>query len=202
MRADGFQLFLITVFGLVLTVGTSFGQAVKIEVSDPTFEDLQSPNIDVSGVSKRWDPKDWLEVEVEIELDARPVPADGYLDRLQIRWFVAVKNPAGKGFFLLEKEVTYVNIPIKEKVFASVYLSPSAIKRLTGGERAGKNAVEAVGGEGTVNGKTEAFSEGLKAGWWKSGSLSRSDKFPLLTKKQTPFATLWWDRYIQEEVRR
>lgn len=206
MRNHGPKLFSLSLLAIFAGANFAFSQqvAVKIEVEDPTFEDLQSPDISVGGANKRWDPKDWLEVEVEIELDARPVPKDRYLDSLQIKWYVAVENPAGKGFFLLEKDVKYVNIPIKEAVFASVYLSPSAIKRLTGGERAGKGAVKAVGGEVTVNGKTEVFSSGLKAKWWEtdSQSLSRTDKFPLLTKKETPFASLWWDRYLQEEQRR
>lgn len=175
-----------------------FGQAVKIEVEKPSFEDLQSPELGGNTGKKKWDPKDWLEVEVEMKVEARPEPKDKYLDSLSVRWYVAVENPAAKGYYLLEKDVEYVNVPVGESFFVSVYLSPASIQRLTGGDRAGKNSVTAVGGEVKCMGETAEFSEGQKPGWWNSGSLSRTEKFPLLSKSETPFKFLWWDRFLEE----
>ena len=47
----------------------------------------------------------------------------------------------------------------------------------------------------------EASTKGELAGWINAPSLSRTEKFPLLDKNQTPFRALWWDRYaeIQEK---
>lgn len=200
MRKHVSKFFMTCILAIFAGAQLSLAQAVKIEVDDPSFDAIPSPGFGEGR--KKWDPKDWLEAEVKLNIEARPEPKDGYLDRLQIRWYVAVKNPAGRGFFLLEKDVTYVNVPLDEDVYASVYISPAAFHRLTGSDRASKGAIEAIGGEVSVNGKTETFSVGQKAGWWTSGSLSRTDKFPLLTKSETPFAPLWWDRYLQEEKRR
>ena len=181
----------------------AFSQQVKVTADKPEFDDLPSPEVAGNTGKKRWEPKDWLEAEVKIKLEAKPEPKDKYVDGLSIRWFVAVENPAGKGYFLLEKEVNYVNIPVGEEVFASVYLSPSTIRRLTGGDRAGKSAVWGVAGEVSYNGSRVAeFSSKSTKEWWRSSKLARTDKFPLMSKGDTPFKFLWWDRYLQEKERR
>ena len=189
--------------GILLCSSGAFAQAVRVTVDKPEFDDILSPQFGGNTDEKRFDPKDWLEAEVKIKVEAKPEPKDGYLDSLSIRWFVAVEDPAGKGYFLLEKEVNYVNIPVDEDFFASVYLSPSTIKRLTGGERAGSNSVWGVAGEVSYNGSRVAeFSSKSTKEWWRSSKLSRTDKFPLMSKNETPFKSLWWDRYVQEEERR
>ncbi|MDP0490954.1 MAG: hypothetical protein Q7Q71_07895 [Verrucomicrobiota bacterium JB023] len=187
---------------LAFLSGGLAAQQVKVDVDDPVFEDLDSPEFNGAGSigKKKWDPKQWLEAEVKIRIQARPEPKDGYLDELRVKWYVAVENPAGKGYFLLEKEITYVNIPVDEDVFSSVYLSPSSIQRLTGNERASKNDVWGVAGEVMFNGESVAtFNSQSRDKWWESPQLSRTNKFPLLSKKETPFASLWYDRYLQEQ---
>lgn len=187
-------------FGLFAT--SAFSQTVRVTADKPAFEDLPSPEFGGNTGEKRWQPKDWLECEVKLKVEARPEPKDGFVDQLSIRWFVAVEDPAspGKSFFLLEKDVTYLNIPLDEDLYAAVYLSPSVIRRLTGGERAGKNAVWGVAGEVTFNGqKVAEFSSKSEKEWWKSPALSRTDKFPLMSKTETPFKTLWFDRFLQEQ---
>ena len=176
---------------------------MQVKVDKPDFDDLPSPEVGGNTGKKNWDPKDWLEAEVKFSLEAKPEPEDKYVDGVTIRWYVAVENPAGKGYFLLEKELRYINVPVGEDVYASVYLSPSTIKRLTGGERAGKSAVWGVAGEVSFNGsKVAEFSSRSTKEWWRSSQLSRSDKFPLMSKSETPFKFLWWDRYVQEEDER
>lgn len=193
------------ILGLGLLAGTAYSQDVRVTVDKPDFDDLPSPEFGGNTGEKRWEPKDWLECEVKLKIEARPEPEDGYVDQLSIRWFVAVEDPAsrGKSYFLLEKDISYVSIPLNEDVYASVYLAPSVIRRLTGGERAGKSAVWGVAGEVTYNGqKVAEFSSKSTKEWWKSGNLSRTDKFPLMSKVETPFKTLWFDRYLQERENR
>lgn len=200
MRTLTLKNTLSLVLGFGLLASTAYGQAVKVEAEKPSFDVLPSPELGGNTNEKKWQPKDWLEAEVELKLEARPEPKDGYVDRLDVRWYVAVEDPAGKGYFLLEKDVTYLNVPVGEGVFASVYLSPSAIKRLTGGERAGKSAIWGVAGEVSYNGqKVATFSSKSTKEWWTSPKLSRTDKFPLMSKNETPFKFLWWDRYLQEQ---
>jgi len=179
----------------------------KIEASDPTFEDLQSPSVAGNTGKKSWKPKDWLEVEVKVKLEpGRSAPRDGHVDRLTVRWYVAVENKidkAGQKYFLMEKEVTHVNVPLDEDFYLSCYLSPATIKRLTGSERAGKNSITAVGGEITVVGASAPArftSQGsVSKPWWQSPTMQRTNKYPLLDKNETPFKFLWWDRYLEIE---
>jgi len=197
------------VLAAVAFAPASLSQTVKkIEASDPTFEDLQSPSVGGNTGKKSWKPKDWLEVEVKVKLQpGRAAPRDGYVDRLTVRWYVAVENKidrAGQKYFLMEKEVTHVNIPLDEDFYLSCYLSPATIKRLTGSERAGKNSITAVGGEISVVGASAParFTSQGNIGnpWWQSPTMQRTNKYPLLNKNETPFKLLWWDRYLEIEA--
>lgn len=176
----------------------------KGDVGNPTFDDLPSPDIKGAGKDKSFKPKDWLEVEVGFKLPGTPEQKKlGFINAVTVKWYVAMQNPDGKGFIKLSKTIEHINVPVDEEVFSSVYMSPSSLKRLTGKDKAGKTAVEAVGVEVLVDGeKVGQATFKQKEGWWTSGSLSdQSDKFPLLNKNETPFQMFWYDRYaeIQKE---
>ncbi len=183
--------------------GTVHAQG-KGEISPPVFDNIPSPEVQ-TGKAKNFKPKDWLEVEAGIKIPASNAEQKkaGFIDQVTVKWYVAVKTPEGKGVIKLSKTINHINVPVDEEVFSSVYLSPSALKRLTGSDRASKGAVEAVGLEVLVDGvKVAQAAVKQKEGWWNAGSLSdQSDKFPLLNKDETPFQMLWWDRYaeIQKE---
>ncbi len=175
----------------------------KAEVGKPVFDDLPSPDIK-TGKDKKFAPKDWLEVEASLKIDATPEQKKiGYINQVVVKWYVGLKNPDGKGAIKLVKTINHINVPVDEEVFTSVYMSPATIKRLTGKDKANKGAVEAVGIEVLVDGvKVGQASEKAKELWWNAPALSdQSEKFPLLSKNETPFAMLWYDRYaeIQKE---
>lgn len=176
----------------------------KADVGTLVFDDIPSPDVQ-TGKSKNFKPKDWLEVEAGIKIPATNAQQKkaGFIDQVTVKWYVAMKNPEGKGFIMLSKTINHLNVPVDEEVFTSVYMSPSALKRLTGKDKAGKSAVEAAGLEILVDGVQVGLAAiKQKEGWWKSDNLSnQSDKFPLLNKDETPFSMLWWDRYaeIQKE---
>jgi hypothetical protein len=169
-------------------------------VGNLTFDNIPSPEVQ-SGKQKAFKPKDWLEVEAGMKLPAANAEQKkiGFINEVTVKWYIAVKNPDGKGVIKLAKTINHINVPIDEEVFTSVYMSPSSLKRLTGTDKASKSAVEAVGIEVLVNGeKIAQGSVKQKDGWWNAGSLSdQSDKFPLLNKDETPFQMLWWDRYAE-----
>ena len=150
----------------------------KADVGNLVFEDIQSPDVPIGKNI-------------------------GFIDQVTVKWYVAFKNPDGKGFIKLSKTINHINVPIEEEIFSSVYMSPSMLKRVTGKDKAGKGDVEAVGIEVLVNGEKVGLAAQKKPEkWWEAGSLSdQSDKFPLLNKDETPFAMFWWDRYaeIQKE---
>lgn len=198
----------VTLFGALLFGASQQSQAqvaVKIDAKKPEFDAIQSPLVGGNTNKKKWTPQDWLEFEVEVELDARPEPKDKHIDTLSVTWYVAVDNVNRTGeekpMLLLKKQVTHVNVPIGEKFFLSAYLSPATVKRLTNGGRASKNTVRAVGGEINCPGAREAVrftSFGTtKKPFWTSEKVGESARFPLLSKDETPFKFLWWDRYLE-----
>lgn len=192
-------------FIAALSIGSASGQAAKAVIEKPAFDDLPSPEFP-GGKSKAFKPKDWLEIETKLNLSLSPEPASKTCDKVIVKWYVAVKNPEKPGTFLLiSKDIEYVNVPLSEDVYCSVYLSPSSIKRLTGFDRAGKGSVEYVGFEVLINGEKVAqeTSKG-KVGWWSAASdkISRTEKVPLLNKAETPFASMWWDRYAEVSAER
>lgn len=192
----------------ILSVGSAFGQASKVVGEKPVFEDLQSPQFQLSsgGKDKRFTPKDWLEIEAKLKISLAPEPASKTCDKITVKWYVAVKNPEKAGtMLLLTKTIEHVNVPLEEDIYCSVYLSPSSIKRLTGSDKGGKNSVEYVGYEVLVNGEKKLEeSYKIKAGWWNAASdkISRSETVPLLNKSETPFSTMWWDRYAEISAER
>ncbi len=196
------NLLSVAAFAIILSLssGSAFAQAVKATTSKIAFDDLQSPQFS-GGKQKTFKMKDWLEIEVGVTVQMDPVPKTSTVDRMTVKWFVAIQNPEKTGtFLLLTRDIEHVNIPIGDEVFCSVYLSPASVRRLTGMDRAGKNIVEAVGYEIHINGeKVAEDTTKFKAGWWNSPSekISRSDAVPLLAKSETPFSPMWWDRYAE-----
>lgn len=184
----------------LLVINSVMAQAAKVEFTNQLqFEPLQSPQMENN--KKTFKPKEWLEIEAQIKVQLAPEPKSKTCDALSIKWYVALKNPDKPGSMLIAtKEVQHVNIPTNEEIVCSVYLSPASLRKLNGGDGGGKNAVESVGCEVFVNGekKVEHSSKG-KAGWWNSTSdkLSITTAIPLLSKPETPFASLWWDRYAE-----
>jgi hypothetical protein len=183
-------------------------QSYKIDMGKPKFDDLQSPEVGGNTGKKNFKPKDWLEVELKFKVISSNRD-EKFVDRVTVKWYIAARvNEGGSNKArVLEKEVNYVNVPVGEDIYASVYLSPSAVKRISGSDNAGKSVVEGVGGEIRVNGSEAYKGSGFfstesksKGKWWDN--MSRYNKIPLRDKTETPFKFLWWDRYAEIEERR
>ena len=179
-------------------LGNACAQQAKVVGEKPSFDDLPSPEFS-GGKQKSFKPKDWLEIEAKLKVSLAPEPKSKTCEKLTVKWYIAVKNPEKSGsFLLLTKTIDHVNVPLDEDIYCSVYVSPASIKRLTGTDGGGKNAVDYVGYEVLINGeKVAAETSKGKVGWWLSDKLSQSDTVPLLTKAETPFAIMWWDRYAE-----
>jgi hypothetical protein len=208
MNIHKLKFLLSTLLLVVLPMSYASAQ-FKVDIEKPEIVEITSPDLGGNSAKKSFKPKDWMEMEVKIKIEA----ADKdklFADKVTVKWYVAAKNPGkgSKGYILLEKEVTHVNVPIGEDVYVSVYLSPNSIKRLTGTDRISKTDINDVGGEILVEGQKPAkpnngyFSMDKKVGWWTSGSISRYDKIPLLNKDETPFKILWYSRYAELEEER
>jgi hypothetical protein len=202
MKINHIKFFTLLVISLAC-VSSAFSQQSKVEADKPVFDDLLSPEFS-GGKQKPFKPKDWLEVETKFKVQLAPEPASKTAEEVMIKWYVAVKNPEKSGYyFLLTKNVTHINVPLNEDISSSVYLSPASIMKLTGSPKGGKNAVEFVGFEILVGGEIKAADTNKgKVGWWKASSekISASTSVPLLSKNETPFAFMWWDRYAEVKL--
>jgi hypothetical protein len=195
----------LTAIIAAFSLSSAFGQAVRVTGEEPVFDDLPSPQF--AGVkNKRFSPLDWLEIEAKLKIEMKPEPKSQTCDKLTMKWYVAVKNPDKAGtYFLLTKDVEHVNLPLNEEVYCSAYLSPASLRRITGSPRGGKGAVERVGYEAFINGeKVYSTTKKGDTDWWNVASekISRSEAVPLLSKKETPFRDMWWDRYPEISVER
>ncbi|MDG1357230.1 MAG: hypothetical protein P8P36_03455 [Akkermansiaceae bacterium] len=199
------NLLAISLFAFLAMSTSVFAQQYKLDIDKPEFDDLLSPTIDGRTTAKKFTPKEWLEVEVKIKIESSNRDED-FADQVTVKWCIAAKvteNNTTK-VRLLEKEINYVNVPIGEEVYVSVYLSPTAVRRISGNDNAAKTIIEEVGGEITVNGVSPVKSSGIfttmskkKGKWWNV--LTPYKKIPLLNKNETPFKFFWWDRYAEIE---
>jgi hypothetical protein len=183
-----------------LITSTAHGQKITVDADEAEFEDYPSPQFD-AGVAKKFRPKEWLEIEAKLNVTMDPEPPTKTCDRVLVKWYVLVDNPEKSGtYYMLTKDVEHVNIPLGEDVYCSVYLSPASVRRLLGTDKNGKKAVDRVGYEVIVNGVLKGGSSTKgKAGWWNVASpkVARTTAVPLLSKIETPFRNMWWDRYAE-----
>jgi hypothetical protein len=89
---------------------------------------------------------------------------------------------------------------VGENTYASVYLSPSSVKRITGVEGGRGKWVKYQGVVVEYNGKivaTYSSERGKMEKWWtiQSPSIVETSYYPLLNKDETPFSVFWYDRY-------
>lgn len=154
----------------------------KVEVSAPKTPEYQV----TGGQNKRYKLGTWLEFEISYDT----IPEE--IDELTFKFTAQVEKK------LLDGEVTYVNIAKGKDHYASVYISPKAIEKLTGGKPLTPAAIENVWVQVThqgldlTNGKPVAF---------KPGPIPNAQHLTglILNKNQTPFAPLYYDRY--EEIK-
>ncbi len=188
-----------------LSVGSAHGQTAKVAAEKTQFDDILSPEF-AGGKNKAFKPKNWLEIEAKIKVSLSPEPLSKTCEKLTIKWYVAVKNPEKSGtMLLLTRDVQHVNLPLNEDIYCSIYLSPASILRLTGSSVGGKGVVEYVGYEVLINGEKVAQETNKgQPGWWNAASnkISRSESVPLLNKTETPFSSMWWDRYAEVSAER
>lgn len=198
---------LIAALGVVFFVGSAMAQApaaqqVRVKIKELKFEQQQTPQIQASNiVDKRWRPKNWIEVDVGLDVDiARDLGGrEGSYPGLEIKYFVGVTktNKDGKTI-VLSGQISYVNVPHGES-HALAFISPSTLKRVLQKENGGKADVGAVGVEVLAGGQVLAFQSSTGTAWWMDPNTKQPlDKFAfedggVLGKVETPFAPFWGD---------
>lgn len=134
-----------------------------------------------SGPQKRTGKsRDWLEIEVDFDTTAELIP------ELTFKYTILIEKK------LLDGEVTHVSIAKGKEHYSVVYVSPSVLERLTGGKALTAGSIENVW--------VEVSSQGQKLApiiSHRPGAVPNAPHLTgmVLTKDQTPFAPLFYDRY-------
>jgi hypothetical protein len=126
----------------------------------------------------------WLEVEAEF------VAAPEFTDELSFKYFILIN---GK---LLTGEVAHVGILAGREKHSVMYVSPSGLARCTNNQPATVTSVQNISVQivqkGTV--KDELTLVRAPAQWYSTMTPLPGVVF---NKSETPFASLFWDRYEQ-----
>lgn len=164
-----------------------------VKVADIAFDAQKTPNFQAGDVKSKDipNPRDWLEMEVEFEVNG---PRDAVVKDLLFRYYVGFRDKSGTPR-VLTGDVKHINIVTGEKSFSSAYVAPSTLGEITGDfRRFQPSSVEAVGVEVVYNGVIVGGTS-TKGKFWEMISPSPG----VLGKAETPFALLWIDRYAEVE---
>ena len=147
---------------------------------------ITSPQFSYTGaqqyVANQRDP--WLEVEVEFTSTA------DFTDDLTFKYFIAVNGS------VLTGEVTHMNVMAGKGNRSVMYVPPKALERFNGSRPVTSSAIQNITVQIVQQGavKDEANLVRAAAKWY--AALPQVPGL-LLNKNETPFASLYWDRYEQ-----
>ena len=163
--------------------GASNGQFVIKTISVSTPKTPEFSTVGGETQAKRYTLGVWLEVEVEFSATA-PTPEVAFHFDFAIN---------GK---LLTGDQTVQDVQPGQSLFTSVYVAPRTLTTLLKGQPVTVNTVQ--------NARVQILRPGVAAPlavkFQKEGGgnfFAQAQQIPgfVLSKSQTPFANLWWDRY-------
>lgn len=185
------------------------GEAKKemlVDVDKVNVEIQKTPQFNVPNVKeKRFTPKDWIELEVDCKAKLSKDEKDKNMKAypvVEFKYYAYLSgNPDVKKNRVVTGSVTHVNVPVNEVVHSVMYISPATVLKITEGKPVAKTMVEAWGVAVFINGN-EVGRKTSKANkeWWKDAGLPPQET-ALLTKKNTPFAPLWYDYHLEEQTK-
>ena len=148
-------------------------------ISTPQFAFAGTARQSTDQRNNRW-------LEVETEFTAGP----DFTDELTFKYYILFNDN------LLTGELTHVNILGGRGKRSVMYVSPNALAHFSGNRPitadACQNVAVQIMQQGSV--KSEASLARAQAQWY--AALAQISGF-VLNKDQTPFASLYWDRYEQ-----
>jgi len=198
-----FSLILASLlFACAAHAQTSSGaDKVKLRIKNVTVEEQPTPQYSVSNIKmKRWEPKNWIELDVEFDIK---LPEDaggrkGSLAGIQLNLYVALQHmnketPPKRE--VLTGTLDLVEIPADQPCHALAYISPATMKSIfLKDTTTASSDIQGWGVEFVVEGKVIAAKSSVgNKPWWEN-----KDAFALLTgmllnKNQTPFAFAFGD---------
>ncbi|QQL44518.1 Amuc_1102 family pilus-like protein [Sulfuriroseicoccus oceanibius] len=180
----------------------------KVEVKKVEVEMQQTPRYAAAGPrDKRWDQLEWLEIEVELDVDSRAETK--VIPELTATFYVALPNEADRAarYVMLSDSITFTNIRAgSKKAYLVAYVDPDTLARFVGKDKPSKGDVQSVGVTVTapnisMSKPKDLFASTKGGEWWKKWSDPRESGL-IRAKGNTPFALLWYDRYPQTRQER
>lgn len=179
---------------------------VRVKVKKVTVVEQPTPQFVAGNVKeKRWRPKNWVEVDVEFDVDL-PTAAGGNkgtYPSLQMGIFVALNHANKEGKYeVVEGVLDLVNVPAGEN-HVLAYVAPSTMKLVFQKDVVTVSSdVKGWGVEVMAEGKRIAGDTNLGSGaWWEEKKDSFAFLQGLLSKSKTPFASLWGDYDVEVKSR-
>jgi hypothetical protein len=126
----------------------------------------------------------WLEVEVEF------AAAPEFTDELTFKYFILINNK------LLTGDVTHANILAGRENRSVIYVPPAALSRVLNNRPVTPTSVQNIAVQIVQGGavKDETSLVRAPAQWYTTIPALNG---LVLNKNETPFAPLYWDRYVQ-----
>jgi hypothetical protein len=130
----------------------------------------------------------WLEVEVEFS------SAPEFTDELTFKYFILINGR------LLAGEVTHVNIPAGRNNRSVMYVPPNALARFSSNRSVGGSNIQNIAVQMLQQGalKSELSLGRAPPQWYRT--IPEVTGY-VLNKNETPFAPLYWERYVQIKSR-
>lgn len=212
-----FALASATLLGAMTAQAQDPNSDVRVKVKKLELAQQMTPDYAPRGVTeKRWRPKQWLEIDTEIDVDILSKELggrEGVYPSLEFKYFIGFneKNQEGKNI-VLTGTLTFENIPASKGgsySHALAYITPATLKGVLKKDQVGKADVQAVGLEIHAGGKmlTGAFYSDKGQPWWVDRATSQpNDKVfafqdgGVIPKSKTPFAPLWADYDLQTKA--
>jgi hypothetical protein len=186
MKTRHLPLLAIAMFCLASSTRAQTNASGNFAVTKITKNLITSPQFSYTGaeqyVANQRDM--WLEVEVEFTSTAEVT------DDLTFKYYIAVNGN------VLTGEVTHMNVMAGKGNRSVMYVPPKALTRLNGNRPVTSNAIQNICVQIVQQGalKDEANLVRAAAKWY--AALPQVPGL-LLNKNETPFASLYWDRYEQ-----
>ena len=146
---------------------------------------IRTPDFSYSGSSSEANttPGEWTKILVRFDTEA------DWTDQLEMRFYIAVKNPKNSAYTMFTGAYVYSDIPKGRGHQVAVYLRPRTTERY--GNMVDQAAVEVYSKGEVVS--LRSFPEGNNP-WWRTATV-RSVEGYVLDRSQTPFANIAGDNY-------
>ena len=177
--------FTLSAFTLLAMAAPVFAAGSDVEIKNVSVQFIQSPEYAVNPPIHQARSEKWMEVEVTFE--AKP----DFTPELAFNYYIFFAK------HLIVGHVNHVNIPKGRELRSVAYVSPNAIGMLTNGRQFTGADLENVSVTVTSPGVAAPMSmKSFKPStgeWW--AALKQEEGF-VVNKSETPFAPLFWDRYV------